>query len=183
MLFESSLGFAGILIALWTGTPLYSRLEITAEALRRGVLASLPMFLFLGVVTMARWAPLVRLRRQVESLVRELFAESHWVEIAMISFAAGLGEEVLFRGALQPWIASWTNPLFALCAVSVLFGLAHSISTIYFLVATLVGFYLGWLALAYDDLLAPILAHSLYDFFALVYLQRRVGLQRRVRRD
>lgn len=151
------------------------------EALLRGVLATLPMFVLLRVVARGTWAPFVRLRQQVELVVGELFGESHWIEIALVSLAAGLGEEVLFRGALQPWIATWTDPLFALCAVSLLFGMAHAISTIYLVAATLIGLYLGWLALEYDDLIAPIVAHALYDFAALVYIRRSITQGRRDR--
>ena len=35
------------------------------------------------------------------------------------------------------------------------------------------GVYFGWLAVAADDLLAPIIAHAVYDFAALAYLTRR----------
>ena len=174
IILESALGFAGIVLAFWREIPLFARLELTTESLSRGVLACLPMLLLMGVVTTSRWAPLVRLTQQVESIVREMFASSHWLEIAMISLAAGVGEEILFRGALQPWIASLVNPWFALSVVSLLFGLAHAMSITYLVVATLIGFYLGWLAMEYDDLIAPIVAHALYDFVALVFVQRRV---------
>ncbi|MCG8449062.1 MAG: CPBP family intramembrane metalloprotease [Pirellulales bacterium] len=174
MLFESGLGFLGIAFAWWRGIPLFSRLELTSDAISRGALACLPMLLLLWAATTASWGPLVRLRQQVESLVRELFVGSHWLEIALISLAAGVGEEIFFRGALQPWLASLVNPMFALCAVSLLFGMAHALSITYLVAATIIGFYLGWLAMEYDDLVAPIVAHALYDFVALVYVQRRV---------
>ena len=45
--------------------------------------------------------------------------------------------------------------------------------TIYFIAATCVGLYFGWLAMAYDDLIAPMIAHGLYDFIALTYVQQR----------
>jgi hypothetical protein len=38
--------------------------------------------------------------------------------------------------------------------------------------AALVGLCLGWLMMAYNDLVAPIVAHSLYDFVALAYIAR-----------
>ena len=40
------------------------------------------------------------------------------------------------------------------------------------LVAGLLGFYLGLLYLETDNLVVPMVVHSLYDFFALVYLVR-----------
>ena len=54
--------------------------------------------------------------------------------------------------------------------LSLLFGLAHALTRTYAVLATLVGFYLGFLFWLTGNLLAPILAHAVYDFVALVYL-------------
>jgi membrane protease YdiL (CAAX protease family) len=174
VLFESGLGFIGLSITAFTGISIVDRLQISQAGVARGLIATLPMLAMLVVLLRTSWAPLVEVRRQVELLVDELFAQSSWLELALISVAAGVGEELLFRGALQPWIASWTHPLIALSVVSLLFGLAHAMSTSYFVLAALIGGYLGWLALEYDDLITPIVAHGVYDFVALLYVQRRV---------
>lgn len=174
MLFESGLGFAGLAIAWMAGISLADRLQWAQAGVERGLLATLPMLLLLAYMTTSTWPPIVEIRRLIEQFVRELFADSSWLELAAISLAAGFGEELLFRGALQPWIASWTNPWIALAVVSLLFGLAHAASTSYFVIATLMGGYFGWLATEYDDLVAPIVAHAVYDFVALVVVQRRV---------
>jgi membrane protease YdiL (CAAX protease family) len=50
------------------------------------------------------------------------------------------------------------------------FGLAHPISTTYAVLASLIGIYLGFLFVATDNLLVPIVTHAAYDFLALVYL-------------
>jgi membrane protease YdiL (CAAX protease family) len=83
-----------------------------------------------------------------------------------------VGEELLFRGALQTKLAEWTSPIVGLLLTSFLFGLAHALSKLYFLFAIAVGAFLGWLALEYHDLVAPMIAHALYDFVALVYLSK-----------
>ncbi|NOZ41296.1 MAG: CPBP family intramembrane metalloprotease [Planctomycetes bacterium] len=178
MLFESGLGFVGIGVAWLAGISLTEKLQWNFAGVERGLLATLPMLLMLGVLTLSTWHPVVEIRTCVEQLVREMFSGSHWLEIALssalISLAAGVGEEVLFRGALQPWIASWTTPWIALAVVSLLFGLAHALTTSYFVLATLIGAYFGWLAMEYDDLVAPIVAHSAYDFVALIYFRWRI---------
>lgn len=174
ILFEVGLGFVGIVLARWLEIPLFSRLEFNFDAIFRGVVAAIPMLILMGLVTVSTWAPLVQLRKHVESLVREMFAQSHWTAIALVSIAAGIGEEVLFRGALQPWIESYSSPWIAIVIASVLFGLAHAMSFTYFAAATLIGFYLGWLAHEFNDLVAPIVAHALYDFIALLYVSMRV---------
>ena len=62
--------------------------------------------------------------------------------------------------------------LLALTIASVVFGVMHSITVTYAILAGLVGFYLGWVWLVHGNLLVIIVAHSFYDFFALVYLTR-----------
>lgn len=176
MAFESGLGFLGLGIAWLAGVPLADNLALSRSGLELGVLATVPMLTLLVAVTLSNWAPLVEIRKQIETLVGELFGSSSWLELALISIAAGVGEEILFRGALQPWIAGWTTPWVSLAVVSMLFGLAHAMSTSYFVLATLIGAYLGWLTIEYQDLLAPIVAHSLYDFIALLYIRQRTKL-------
>ena len=169
MLLETGLGFLGWIVAAWAEIPLRASLEVSWPAVARGLAACVPMLVCLFAIAYSRWPPLVQLRKQVETLVRELFADSTWLELALVCFAAGLGEELLFRGALQPWVARWTNPTFAIVAVGLLFGLAHSLSLTYFVAATLIGCYFGWLTAAYDDLVAPIVAHAVYDFVCAAF--------------
>ena len=71
-------------------------------------------------------------------------------------------------------MARLTHPTVAIVVVGLLFGLAHSLSVTYFVTATLIGCYLGWLMQAYDDLVAPIVAHALYDFVAIAFIRRNI---------
>ncbi len=110
--------------------------------------------------------PVRALRRMYRSFLRPLFRRVTPLEIVAISLLAGLGEEILFRGAIQPeW--GWF-------AASVLFGLCHvgSRTTIVLGIwAALTGGLLGWLAIATGGLLAPIVAHAVYDALALSYIR------------
>jgi membrane protease YdiL (CAAX protease family) len=57
---------------------------------------------------------------------------------------------------------------------NIVFGLAHALTPLYFVLATLVGIYLG-LSLDYGgerNLLTPIIIHGLYDFLAFLALMR-----------
>jgi hypothetical protein len=94
----------------------------------------------------------------------------------MVATLAGVGEELLFRGVLQVKAGQWTTPLIGLLIASLLFGLAHALSKLYFAFAVAVGAFLGWLAIACHDLVAPMIAHGLYDFLALAYLSRSIDL-------
>jgi uncharacterized protein len=169
--FESALGLAGWAICAWQDMPLVPRLVVSGEVLLRSVIASAPMFALLAYVTRSQWTPLVELRTQVEQLVGELFRGVSWLGLAAVAVAAGAGEELLFRGALQPLAVRWWGPVAGLAVVSVIFGAVHAVTWSYFLFATIVGAYLGWLAVHFDDLAAPIAVHAAYDFAALLVLR------------
>src|SRR5690606_3489003 len=88
---------------------------------------------------------------------------------------AGLGEEILFRGALQPLAIHFTTPLIGLAITSVLFGLVHASSLLYFVLATLIGFYLVAIALLTGEILSAIIVHALYGFVAIYAILSRGG--------
>ena len=111
----------------------------------------------------------------VRSAYREtivpLFGGLHPAGAIVIGAAAGLGEEWLFRGILQP--------LVGLIASSVVFGVAHvggRRMLAFGAWATGMGLVMGGLAIATGGLIAPIVAHGLYDMLALEYIRR--GAQR-----
>lgn len=94
-------------------------------------------------------------------------APSLWQQI-MVSVCAGVGEELLFRGALQHWLGI---PFTALLFVALhgyldprdrrvmLYGL--------YLMAWMLGF--GWFAHHYG-LLAPMMAHAVFDMLIIRHL-------------
>jgi membrane protease YdiL (CAAX protease family) len=55
---------------------------------------------------------------------------------------------------------------------NVIFGLAHFVTPTYALLAGILGGYLGWLFTVSGNLLAPIIAHGLYDFLAFLVVAR-----------
>jgi membrane protease YdiL (CAAX protease family) len=148
-----------------------------AAAIGLGVLATLPMLVVFWCLMNIQWPVLRQLREQVEWLVQEMFPNASIMQFAMVAALAGVGEELLFRGVLQTKLIDWTTPTVGLLLASLLFGLAHALSKLYFAFAIAVGAFLGWMALYYQDLVAPMVAHGLYDFLALVYLSR-AGSQR-----
>jgi membrane protease YdiL (CAAX protease family) len=96
-----------------------------------------------------------------------LFARFGPISIVILGALAGIGEEWLFRGVLQP--------LVGLVVASAAFGLAHvgARSMLPFGVwASAMGFVLGGLATITGGLTAPMVAHGVYDMLALAYLRR-----------
>ena len=141
-----------------------------------GLLAILPPLALLGVCL--RWpvGPLGELVRVVDGLLVPLFRDWRLADFALVSVLAGVGEEMLFRGVIQPAVAEavgggWGIAV-GLAASALLFGLAHPITPAYALLAGLIGLYLGGVWLVSGNLLVPVVAHAGYDFVALIWLIR-----------
>ena len=104
-------------------------------------------------------------RLYVEGL-RPIFRNLSAREITVISLVAGIGEELLFRGVLQTEMG--------LLPASVIFGLLHmggSGTLVFGCWVMLMGGVLGGLAIWTGGLLAPIVAHALYDAAAMSFIR------------
>lgn len=165
-------GFSPLSRIRWSETPAYFLRDVGM-----GCLAAVPLLVILILLERSSWTRIRRLRAIVEEFVVPVFRGLSIPELAALSMAAGLGEELLFRGLVQGGLAVWIGgsggPTIALVVASVLFGLCHFVSIEYFAVATIVGFYLGLLFQQLDSLIVPVVAHAGYDFLAFLYLLRR----------
>ncbi|HEY8197447.1 MAG TPA: CPBP family intramembrane glutamic endopeptidase [Gemmatimonadales bacterium] len=114
--------------------------------------------------------------RRLVALVLEqlgpLLASRSPVELVLLAALAGLAEEMLFRGVMQIGLARLLPDGVALVVASAAFGLAHFITPAYALLAGLAGLYLGGLFLLQGNLVAPIVAHAVYDVVALTCVAR-----------
>ncbi len=135
-----------------------------------GVVAAMPLLALF--IAMLRWpiGPLSRVRKFCDVEVAPLFSHRSWSELALISVAAGVGEEMLFRGVAQASLAGWLGTTWGLTLASLLFGLFHPISMTYMVLAAIMGFYLGALSISNGNLLTVMIAHAVYDLAALGYL-------------
>ena len=132
------------------------------------VAALFPLLLFILSLTRVaeKLALLKSLKRTMITQVRPLFANARFMDLVLISLIAGFAEEMLFRGILQV--------KFGIIVASVIFGLAHSVTPAYILIATVMGFYIGYVFKGSGNILVPIQLHFIYDLLALVYLRYSV---------
>ncbi len=176
---EGGLGLLALGLGFGLGHSPLASFRWELEAASWGVAATLPMVLGLLIVERVSFRPFLRVRQVVTRLVGELFAGSSLVELALVSVAAGLGEEMLFRGLLQDGLAraigGTAGVPTAVLVASAAFGLAHPITPTYALLGALSGLYLGGLFLLTGNLLSPIVAHALYDLVALAHIVRSSG--------
>lgn len=170
--FEAGLGMAGWALARVTGQTLGGEGGGLGVALGLGILATLPMLAGFAVIRVSGWAPLAQLRAVMERVLRPVFSDWSVLQLGAIALAAGIGEELLFRGFLQPYLANWMPSWCALVVASIVFGLAHPLSVVYATVVGVIGVYLGALYMVTGDLVVPMVTHAVYDGVALVWFLR-----------
>ncbi len=152
----------------------WQRLHWSPEVLTWSVLATLPLAVLLLLFPLAGWKWTREISSMVEQIVLPLFERAPVGSVALVAALAGIGEELLFRGVFQDGLSLLFGPAIGLILASLLFGLAHAVTPAYFLIATLMGAYLGWLYLHGENLLVPIIVHALYDWIAIhFYLWNR----------
>ena len=188
-IFEGSLAFLAVALGWLLEQPPLETFYFDKYAILLAPLLVLPPLLLM-VLCMSHWfRPAADIRRVVDELLTPLFQQCTVAEMAIVSILAGVGEEMLFRGVLQAYFARWASnsqlPLpwhgpaaaqwFAVVVTAVLFGWAHCVNRAYAVLAGVVGLYIGWLWMASNSLLMPIITHSLYDFLALLYLVKMRG--------
>lgn len=167
---EGALALAAVALGWLLGYEPLLAIAWDWRALGWGTVATLPPFLGFLWCVHGNWQPCHALTQLVRGMILPHFKGATPLDLLLISFSAGIGEELLFRGLLQAALSDWLSLTAGLILSSLLFGLAHCITPAYGIMATLIGAYLGGLWLLCDNLLAPIITHGLYDFLALAYL-------------
>ena len=170
--FESGLILLAWLLAFVFDLPGPAGIRFSWQGLFWGLAATAPPLVVM-IWSLRTSAPsIVRLRVLVERNIVPLFKGCTPVHFALIAILAGLGEETLFRGVIQPGAAGTLGTTGGIVVAGILFGLCHPMTPLYALLAALTGIYLGALYAATGELLAPVLTHALYDFIALMTLVR-----------
>jgi uncharacterized protein len=172
VLFEGGLAPLSLVLGWLVGRNPLEGFAWSARDAACGALAALPMF---GLFLIGhRWpiGPLARIKRFFDEEMVPLLGGRPSSDLALIALAAGVGEELLFRGVVQGGLALRLGTWPALAAASVLFGLLHPITAGYVIIAGFLGAYLGAVWIATGNLLAVMIAHALYDFLALLTVLR-----------
>ncbi len=174
VVFEGGLLLAALVLGFFLEQPPMAQIEWTVVGLAEGIVAAAPLVALFFITVRYPIGPLKSIETVYKQLLVPLFRSATWGQLLLVSVLAGAGEEMLFRGAIQAGIQQFSGSMMlALAIASVLFGLAHPITTTYAVQVGAMGLYLGWLWLATGNLLVPIVTHAAYDFVALWYLTRR----------
>ncbi len=93
-------------------------------------------------------------------------------QIILISFCAGVGEELLFRGALQSWLQELIGFYSAVVISSLIFAILHAMTLYYFLITFFISLCFGVLFHYSQSMLLLITIHTVYDVIALIVIAK-----------
>lgn len=172
--FEAALTLVALVLGWLVDIDPFADLTLDESALLHGLLLTLPLLLlFFGLQAIPLKA-LEKIRRLLLETLGPRLYRCHWTDLLILAAIAGFSEEVLFRGALQPWLENTLGMTAGLWVSNAVFALVHAVTPLYALLALLMGLYLG-LSLDYGggrNLLTPIVIHGVYDFIAFLVILR-----------
>ena len=157
------------------------QMSTPAKAVACGVLAGalyVPAAWALNLLSV-KLMELLHLNAQDQQMVQELqdpslnIAEKIFLGLVAV-VAAPVVEEMLFRGILYPCLKKLGRPRLALWGSSALFALVH-FNAVNFVPLLVFALWLVYLYETFENLLAPIAAHSLFNaanFLALLFLEQ-----------
>ena len=120
------------------------------------------------VVLTRAMVPRLSWARALHQQLRPVAASISFTGIAVLAVLSAVGEELFFRGLLQPWIG--------LVPQALLFGIAHQIPSssrwVWVAWATVIGLALGAMFQVTGSLAGPLAAHALINGLNLAYLKR-----------
>ncbi|HFD12072.1 MAG TPA: CPBP family intramembrane metalloprotease [Crenotrichaceae bacterium] len=174
--FEANLAIVAIVLGWFVDVTPYQYLCIDNTAISVGLLGTLPLFLLFIALYVHPIAGFEQIKQTLIDTLGGHLAQLRWYHMLALAAAAGFGEELLFRGTIQPWLENLGGYQFGLLASNVIFGMVHAISRMYAIITGLVGVYLGYLmdVSGERNLLAPIITHGLYDFLAFLVVANTV---------
>jgi membrane protease YdiL (CAAX protease family) len=167
----AAMGIIAFLIAAGRGNPDLYRLGGSPEAWQLGAGPLVGAALGLVVVGLTRVATKhFQWARELHTSFRDLLGPLTNREILILALASSIGEELLFRGALLPWLGVWVQ--------AIVFAALHIGPGRRFLPwtasALVLGVAFGWIAEWTGNLGGPIAAHFAINFLNLKFI---VGVQ------
>ena len=150
----------------------FGRFAWSLEAVALGV--ALAAILLLAIDLSRRALP--KVWEELDDHAVRLFAQAPfkltWTMVVSLSLVAGVFEEIVFRGVLQTWLETHMSLWSAIFVQAAIFAALHPISKAYVAYVLLIGIVLGWVFAASGNLLIVMVAHFLYDVYALGRLKR-----------
>lgn len=172
--FEGGLAIVALVLAWLVSVDLAGVLKIEFSTLVWAVAGTFPLFLLLLLFDRYPLGSLYPIKRVLIDVLGPCLSLWSPRKLLLLALTAGVSEELLFRGVLQPWFENLWGSAAALILSNVLFGLAHAVTLTYAVLAGLIGIYLAiFLDIGEQrNLLIPMLIHGIYDFLAFLVVAR-----------
>lgn len=173
ILFEGGMLIAAIAIGWLVGNPVWSKVHLTLDSLTGGLVLTIPMLAFLAYASCSRQKKFVEIRQLLQRVIGKPLSTCRFPDLFLLALLAGVSEEFLFRGIVEPWLGRWGS-VTAVIATSLLFGFCHAVTPTYFFLAALLGAYLS-LTMRWSNppsLFIPIFCHSAYDLVAFFVVRQ-----------
>lgn len=163
----SAAALVGLVIAAGRGNPDVFRVDASAGGWWLLAGPVIGMGAGLGVVVLTRVSTRrFRWARDLHTVFRDMLGPLTGREILILAMASAIGEEVLFRGALLPWMGLWLQ--------TIVFALVHvgrgKVFVPWTISAFVIGLGLSALAVWTGNLGAPIAAHFVINFLNLRHI-------------
>ncbi|MBS1213661.1 MAG: abortive infection protein [Proteobacteria bacterium] len=167
-LFQGALVVVAYVIGWLADLDPLADLSFDPASLLWGVAGTVPLYALFALSYRLPFEGMRTIRRFLLDKMGPLLDVCSTRDMVYLGLLAGVTEEILFRGVLQPLVESSWGWEWGLIGSNILFALAHWITPVYALLAGLTGLYLG---LAMDlggerNLLIPIVIHAVYDMLA-----------------
>lgn len=172
LLFQGALIPIALFLALLFGLTPWKDMRVDGAALSFSLFATVPLLVLAWWLSRQSFSWVRQLLDKVHQVLGLLFRDGGQQAIIAVSLLAGFGEELLFRGVVQAGLEHLLGAVTGLILASLLFGLVHAITPAYFVLAMIMGLYLGLLYQLTSNLLIPCLVHALYDWAAISWYLR-----------
>lgn len=139
-----------------------------------GYFVFIPLFLSIGILfgLFVIWLTELNYFEQAMKPYKDLLSNYNLTTfyVFFLSICAGVGEEVFFRGVIQPILGVWLTA-FMFVAIHGYFSFKNKRINIFAILLTLFIAFIGWASKSYSIWLA-ISAHFSYDLVLLFYYKR-----------
>mmetsp|Transcript_30980 Transcript_30980/g.64449 ORF Transcript_30980/g.64449 Transcript_30980/m.64449 type:complete len:343 (+) Transcript_30980:99-1127(+) len=158
-----------------------SAFRMSPSAILSGLKWTMPLFGTASIMKFAQkhFHSIRDVNRSIQRSVLEVMGPVRrpiysFVFSVLLGVIAGWGEEWLFRGVIQTFLRQNFGIFLALAVTGVVFGLLHSVTPMYAIIAGLASIFFGYLYHSTGNLAVPMVCHAIYDFGALMRTHWRV---------
>ena len=152
---------------------------VSGEMIAIGLLATIPLLAFNFIIFAGLAAsdePDNIYRRFKVEIIRPLCANLDVPSAMIVGITSGIGEEFFFRAVLNHELAGWFTPVIGLTLGSFVFAYVHFIGMAHEFRKILMyyfafGLYFSILVYHFQNVTPAVIAHALYNFFAILYVR------------